>query len=45
MMEGFVPWPEEFIQEYKAKGYWEDITGSLSKQTTPRGYKNGPYLY
>jgi len=24
-MEGCVPWPEEFVKEYKEKGYWEDI--------------------
>jgi 2,3-dihydroxybenzoate-AMP ligase len=25
-MEGCVPWPEEFVKEYKQKGYWEDLT-------------------
>lgn len=25
-MEGFVPWPQELVNEYKEKGYWEDIT-------------------
>ena len=24
MLEGFVPWPEDFIKKYKEKGYWED---------------------
>lgn len=24
MMEGCVPWPEEFVQKYREKGYWED---------------------
>jgi 2,3-dihydroxybenzoate-AMP ligase len=24
-MEGCVPWPDEFVKEYKEKGYWEDI--------------------
>ena len=26
MLEGFVPFPEEFIKKYKAKGYWIDKT-------------------
>jgi len=26
MLKGFVPWPEEFIEAYKGKGYWEDVT-------------------
>jgi len=26
MLEGCVPWPEEFIAKYKAQGYWEDQT-------------------
>lgn len=26
MLEGFVPWPEEFVNVYKEKGYWEDVT-------------------
>ncbi|MDF1795104.1 MAG: AMP-binding protein [Coxiellaceae bacterium] len=26
MLEGFVPYPEEFIAKYRAKGYWEDQT-------------------
>ncbi|MBE9472543.1 MAG: AMP-binding protein, partial [Chloroflexi bacterium] len=25
-MEGCVAWPEEFVKEYKEKGYWEDVT-------------------
>lgn len=25
-MEGCVYWPEEFVKEYKQKGYWEDKT-------------------
>jgi 2,3-dihydroxybenzoate-AMP ligase len=25
MLEGCVPWPETFVQRYKAGGYWEDI--------------------
>lgn len=24
MLEGCVPWPEEFVAKYKIKGYWED---------------------
>ncbi len=26
MLEGCVPWPDEFVKMYKEKGYWEDIT-------------------
>jgi 2,3-dihydroxybenzoate-AMP ligase len=26
VLEGCVPWPEEFVKEYKEKGYWEDRT-------------------
>jgi len=26
MMEGFVPWPEEFVKEYTEKGYWLGLT-------------------
>lgn len=26
MLEGCVPWPEEFVTKYKAKGFWEDRT-------------------
>lgn len=26
MLEGFVPWPDEFVNLYKEKGYWEDLT-------------------
>ena len=26
MLEGFVPFPEEFVNKYKAKGYWIDKT-------------------
>ena len=25
MLEGCVPWPDEFVKLYKEKGYWEDI--------------------
>ena len=25
MLEGCVPWPEEFVKLYTQKGYWEDI--------------------
>jgi 2,3-dihydroxybenzoate-AMP ligase len=25
-MEGFIPWPDEFVRLYKEKGYWEDKT-------------------
>ncbi len=25
MMEGCVPWPDEFVKLYKEKGYWEDL--------------------
>ncbi len=25
-MEGFIPWPDEFVARYKQKEYWEDIT-------------------
>lgn len=25
MMEGCVPWPDDFVRRYKEKGYWEDI--------------------
>ena len=24
-LDGFVPYPEEHIQRYKQKGYWEDL--------------------
>ena len=26
MLEGFTPWPEEFVERYRRKGYWEDRT-------------------
>lgn len=26
MLEGFTPWPQELVQYYKEKGYWEDLT-------------------
>lgn len=26
MLEGFVPFPPEFAQRYRAKGYWQDRT-------------------
>ena len=26
MLEGFIPWPEEFARRYRERGYWEDIT-------------------
>jgi 2,3-dihydroxybenzoate-AMP ligase len=26
MLDGCVPWPEEFVREYRNKGYWEDKT-------------------
>ena len=26
MLEGCVPWPDEFVQKYKNAGYWEDKT-------------------
>jgi 2,3-dihydroxybenzoate-AMP ligase len=26
MLDGFVPWPDEFVNLYRAKGYWEDLT-------------------
>lgn len=26
MLEGCVPWPEEFARAYRAKGYWENIS-------------------
>jgi 2,3-dihydroxybenzoate-AMP ligase len=25
-MEGFTPWPREFAEKYRAKGYWQDRT-------------------
>ncbi|MDQ7784402.1 MAG: AMP-binding protein [Desulfomonilaceae bacterium] len=25
MLEGFVPWPDDFVKLYKRKGYWEDL--------------------
>src|SRR5581483_4265521 len=24
MLEGFVPWPDELVQRYRERGYWED---------------------
>ena len=33
MLKGYVPWPEELVKEYKAKGYWEDRTiGELMEE-------------
>ncbi len=26
MIEGFVPWPDEFARAYRAAGYWQDIS-------------------
>lgn len=26
MLEGFVQWPEELAQKYRAEGYWRDVT-------------------
>jgi 2,3-dihydroxybenzoate-AMP ligase len=26
MLEGFTPWPEDFVERYKKKGYWKDQT-------------------
>jgi len=26
MLEGFVPWPQEYIKRYREEGYWEDKT-------------------
>jgi 2,3-dihydroxybenzoate-AMP ligase len=26
MLDGFVPFPEEYVSRYKEKGYWEDIS-------------------
>ena len=24
MLEGFVPWPDPFVERYRKRGYWED---------------------
>lgn len=26
MIKGCVPWPEEFVKEYRQRGYWQDIS-------------------
>jgi 2,3-dihydroxybenzoate-AMP ligase len=32
MLEGFMPWPEEFARRYRERGYWEDITLAAALQ-------------
>ncbi len=40
MLEGFTPFPEEFIQKYREKGYWQDSTLADTFTEVCRKYAN-----
>ena len=40
MLEGFTPFPEEFVQRYREKGYWQDSTLANTFSEVCRKYAN-----
>jgi len=44
MLEGFVPWPKEFVRRYKQKGYWEGITLGEALESWVVKYAERPAL-
>ena len=40
MLEGFTPFPEEFVQRYREKGYWQDSTLADTFSEVCRKYAN-----
>ena len=40
MLEGFTPFPEEFVQKYREKGYWQDTTLANTFSEVCRKYAN-----
>jgi 2,3-dihydroxybenzoate-AMP ligase len=43
-MEGFVPWPEDYVTLYKEKGYWKDLTLGEHLALWVSRYGNRPAL-
>ena len=44
MLEGFIPWPEEDIRQFKAAGYWEDLTLGEHMDRWAEQYSDCPAL-
>ena len=44
MLEGFVPWPDEFVRRYKEAGYWDDLTFSEHLHKWVEKYGSRPAL-
>ena len=40
MLEGFTPFPDDFVQKYREKGYWEDTTLANTFSEVCRKYAN-----
>jgi len=44
MLEGCVPWPQEFVGRYKKKGYWEGVTLGEAFDSWVEKYADQPGL-
>ncbi len=44
MLEGCVPWPQEFVRKYKKKGYWEGVTLGEAFDSWVKKYADQPAL-